>query len=159
MSTPAYTRLQRILDLENRQSWRNRSVIGGMRAMAERWADDARAEGVDPRAVAALVALMQRYDAAAIDQRPRLAGDMQAILAGEVDLAATVIEEEPAPPAHEDDVIEYNPVAEAMLEIPTGEDAAVEIADATPLPATIASRSRTGSSATRRDPAGTGQGL
>ncbi len=47
MTTPAFTRLQRILDLEERQSYRNRSVIGGMRSMASRWSEDARSEGVE----------------------------------------------------------------------------------------------------------------
>ena len=36
----AYTGDQRILDLEERQSFRNRSVIGGMGAMSARWAED-----------------------------------------------------------------------------------------------------------------------
>ena len=59
--------------------------------MAARWAEDAAREGVDPRAVDALVVLMQRYDTAAIDQRPHIADDMQAILAGEVDLTVAVV--------------------------------------------------------------------
>ena len=80
MSTPAFTRLQRILDLEERQSWRNRSVIGGMRAMAARWTEDARSEGVDPQRVAALAGLMQRYDAEPA-ARPQIAADMRAVMA------------------------------------------------------------------------------
>ena len=113
MITPAFTRLQRILDLEARQDWRNRSVIGGMRAMATRWADDARSEDVDPRGVDALVALMQRYDAATVEERPRLAASMQAILAGTADVVTPPVEEAAAVQAE---------IEEALLEIPLGEE-------------------------------------
>ncbi len=41
VAVSATTRLQRVLDLEEKQSWRNRAVIGGIRAMAERWSVDA----------------------------------------------------------------------------------------------------------------------
>ena len=79
MTTPAFTRLQRILDLEERQSYRNRSVIGGMRSMATRWAEDARSEDVDPQRVSILTGLMQRYDSEAA-ARPQIAADMRAVL-------------------------------------------------------------------------------
>ena len=74
MTTPAFTRLQRILDLEERQSYRNRSVIGGMRSMATRWAEDARSEGVDPQRVSVLTGLMQRYESKAA-ARPQKRGE------------------------------------------------------------------------------------
>ena len=80
MSTPAFTRLQRILDLEERQNYRNRSVIGGMRAMAARWTEDARSEGVDPQRLAILAALMQRFDAEPAARAP-IAAEMRALMA------------------------------------------------------------------------------
>ena len=39
---PAFLRLQRVIELEQKQSFRNRAVIGGLQKMADRWADDAR---------------------------------------------------------------------------------------------------------------------
>ena len=71
MTTPAFTRLLRVLDLEERQGWRNRSVIGGLRAMAARWGEDARAEGVDPSRLQLILWLMQQFDAAAPSDRPQ----------------------------------------------------------------------------------------
>ncbi len=109
VTTPAFTRLLRILDLEERQSWRNRSVIGGMRAMAARWSEDARGEGVDPSRVQLIAWLMQQYDAAAptdpLAGRPQLASQLRALLADDWQPAAAVgaieapveeIEERPA---------------------------------------------------------------
>ncbi|MBP6440089.1 MAG: ATP-dependent DNA helicase RecG, partial [Caldilineaceae bacterium] len=75
--------MQRILDLEERQNWRNRGVVGGMQAMAERWSEDANAEGLDPRIVGALVARMRRYGAATAADRPAIVAEMRSIIAGE----------------------------------------------------------------------------
>ena len=41
MANTVITRLLRVLDLEEKQGWRNRSVIGGLSAMGERWQTDA----------------------------------------------------------------------------------------------------------------------
>ncbi|MCB0088941.1 MAG: hypothetical protein KDE54_13595, partial [Caldilineaceae bacterium] len=62
MAAPAFERLQKILDLEEKQAWRNRAVVGGMQAMAERWRDDAHKENADPQIVAAVVQLMGHYE-------------------------------------------------------------------------------------------------
>ena len=69
--TPAFKRLGRILDLEEKQNYRNRAVIGGMGAMSERWAQDALAEEIAPAHVEAIVALMVAYEAINAD-RPAL---------------------------------------------------------------------------------------
>lgn len=73
MAAAALTRIERILDLEERQGWRNRGVIGGLQAMAERWAGDARREGVDDRQIEALVELMRAYGVAEQVDRPEIA--------------------------------------------------------------------------------------
>lgn len=73
MVAAALTRIERILDLEERQGWRNRGVIGGLQAMAERWAGDARGEGVDERQIEALVELMRAYGVAEQVDRPEIA--------------------------------------------------------------------------------------
>lgn len=96
MSTPADIRLQRILDLEERQGWRNRGVIGGLQAMARRWAEDARGEGSDPALIAALTDLMERYGAATPETRPALALEMRQVLSGAHPTPAAV-DDAPAP--------------------------------------------------------------
>ncbi|MCC6168841.1 MAG: ATP-dependent DNA helicase RecG [Caldilineaceae bacterium] len=73
----------RVLELEERQGWRNRAVIGGLQAMAERWQKDAEAEASDARIVQAVVSLMGRYDAATPEARPDLAAAIRRALAGE----------------------------------------------------------------------------
>ncbi len=83
MLNPLLQRVQRILDLEERQNWRNRGVVGGMQAMAERWSEDANAEGLDLRIVGALVARMRRYGAATAADRPAIVAEMRSIIAGE----------------------------------------------------------------------------
>ncbi len=95
MNTPAFTRLQRVLDLEERQNWRNRAVIGGLQAMADRWTEDAATEGVDTRTTGALAKLMKRYGNAPPEARADLAGEMRMIMSGEID---PVTEADPAPP-------------------------------------------------------------
>ena len=131
MSTPAFTRLQRILDLEERQSFRNRSVIGGMGAMSARWAEDARGEGVDPQRVTALTGLMQRYDGEAA-ARPQIAADMRAVMADEwqppaAEPTAAAVERDEEDiyveeTGTENGVPERIGVDHTPLEIPLGED-------------------------------------
>ncbi|MDQ3249204.1 MAG: ATP-dependent DNA helicase RecG [Chloroflexota bacterium] len=71
-----------MLDLEEKQGWRNRGVIGGLQAMGERWANDARSEVVAPKVVDRVLTLMTRYAAAASDARPALAETIRQTLAG-----------------------------------------------------------------------------
>ncbi len=77
--TPAFTRLGRILELEEKQNYRNRAVIGGMGAMSERWAQDALAEEIHEAHVEAIVALMIAYEATNAD-RPALIAALQQAL-------------------------------------------------------------------------------
>lgn len=73
MTSAVLARIERILDLEEKQGWRNRGVIGGLQAMAERWAGDARSEGLDERQIEALVDLMRAYGVADQPDRPDIA--------------------------------------------------------------------------------------
>ncbi len=94
MQTPAFDRLRRVLDLEEKQGWRNRGVIGGIRAMGDRWADDARADhtAADPSGdatdsdalVDAVLVLMSQYDAGTPESRPEIAGSILDLLDGKV---------------------------------------------------------------------------
>ncbi len=105
MATSAIVRLQRVLELEERQGWRNRAVIGGLQAMATRWADDARAEGVDATLLERTRSLMQRYGSEGAEERPDtvallrrlLAGDPQALAESEAAAAAPVPPPAPLP--------------------------------------------------------------
>lgn len=83
MAASAFDRLARVLDLEERQGWRNRAVIGGLQAMAERWESDAREEASDERVVATVLVLMRRYDDADLAARPQVAAQIRRALAGE----------------------------------------------------------------------------
>ena len=84
MTVSAFDRLLRVFELEEKQGWRNRAVIGGMQAMADRWQADAEAEQSDLRIVQAVVMLMGEYDAAEPDNRPALANTIRQILAGDL---------------------------------------------------------------------------
>ena len=85
MAASAFQRLQRVVDLEEKQGWRNRAVIGGISAMGERWADDARAENVGEDAIAAVLALLARYDAADEETRPEIAAALRGRSGGRFD--------------------------------------------------------------------------
>ncbi len=84
MTSNAITRLLRVLDLEERQNWRNRAVIGGMQTMAQRWSADALAEQVDATLVDSTVKLMTQYSQTAQPERPAVIERMRRVLAGEV---------------------------------------------------------------------------
>ena len=85
MSSSAVIRLQRVLDLEEKQSWRNRAVIGGLQAMGERWAVDARAEGMAEEQMAAVLALMAQYETVAGRSRPGVIEKLRMALSGKVE--------------------------------------------------------------------------
>lgn len=85
MSNTVITRLLRVLDLEEKQGWRNRSVIGGLLAMGERWQEDALAEQLDETLVQATLTLMAHYETVSQSLRPEVAGKIRAILLGEVE--------------------------------------------------------------------------
>ena len=100
MALSAFIRLLRVLDLEEKQGWRNRGVIGGLRAMSERWANDARTEAANSQVVDVALALMAQYDMASPAERPALAEQLRRVLAGDPEeldalLPAVVPNEEP----------------------------------------------------------------
>lgn len=88
MAAAVLIRLERILDLEEKQGWRNRGVIGGLQAMAERWANDARSEGLPSRQIAALTELMSAYGAAAQSDRAEIATAIRRVVATDFTLDA-----------------------------------------------------------------------
>lgn len=63
----AITRLLKVLDLERKQGYRNKAVIGGLDKFASRWESDAFAEVKDAAAVSEIVSLLLGY--AAVDDR------------------------------------------------------------------------------------------
>lgn len=82
MAVSAFQRLLRVLELEEKQGWRNRAVIGGLAAMGERWADDARQEGADTRVVEMVLLLMVNYEEADQENRPDILEAMRQALGG-----------------------------------------------------------------------------
>jgi ATP-dependent DNA helicase RecG len=83
VAASAFQRLLRVLELEERQGWRNRAVIGGLQAMAARWHKDCVQEEANPQIVAAVVILMERYQVATLETRPVIATTMRQGLSGE----------------------------------------------------------------------------
>ena len=84
MPTPALERLRKILELEEKQKWRNRAVIGGMKAMSHRWLDDARQEKADAATVNAIAHLLPSYDSADQEERRQIIKQIRQILAGDL---------------------------------------------------------------------------
>ena len=119
MASPVLTRLERILDLEEKQGWRNRGVIGGLQALAERWSADASAEGLDPAQIDALVEGMRAYGAATPADRPALAAQIRRAAAG--DYAPPKPPEPAEPPAPAATEAQVDDDAATPLEIPAGE--------------------------------------
>lgn len=95
MAASAFERLLRVLELEERQGWRNRAVIGGLQAMAARWQKDAAQEEADPQIVSTVIILMERYQAGTLEVRVVCAESIRKALAGEpVVLAEEIAEAE-----------------------------------------------------------------
>jgi ATP-dependent DNA helicase RecG len=125
----ALTRLLRVIDLEETQGWRNRGVIGGIKAMSARWAEDARKENLDAGLVAALVELMKEYDAGNLQQRPEIAerlrqislGDRQAAIPQGSAVCPVVEASPPAVQEHPHAVSVEHPPAQAVANPPAQE--------------------------------------
>lgn len=83
MASSAFERLLRVLELEERQGWRNRAVIGGLQAMAARWQKDAVQEEADPQIVSTVIILMERYQAGSTEIRLFCAQNIRKALSGE----------------------------------------------------------------------------
>ncbi|MCB0131296.1 MAG: hypothetical protein KDD78_10620, partial [Caldilineaceae bacterium] len=96
MVVSAFERLERILDLEEKQGWRNRAVIGGLVAMGERWAADALEEtppdGMDATqhaaVVSTVVALMTEYEGREPETRDQIANWIRRALTGDIPVEA-----------------------------------------------------------------------
>ncbi|MFN2203609.1 MAG: ATP-dependent DNA helicase RecG [Caldilineaceae bacterium] len=88
MSQSASERLLRVLELEEKQGWRNRAVVGGMHAMADRWRDDALADLEDEGKVERIIRLMDEFDRAEAEDRPNIASTIIRWLEDDSDLRA-----------------------------------------------------------------------
>lgn len=93
MTNNVITRLLRVLELEEKQNWRNRSVIGGLLAMGERWQADAIAENLDDNLVQVTLGLMAHYETVSQQLRPAVAGKIRAVLLGEVEDIEALLDE------------------------------------------------------------------
>ncbi len=91
MAVTATERLLRVLELEEKQGWRNRAVVGGLEAMAERWRDDAAAELDATHDVEQVTRLMREYDRAEIDARPEIAHAIERFLEGDAEAASAIL--------------------------------------------------------------------
>src|SRR5512139_432166 len=68
MMDSAITRLLKVLELERKQGYRNKAVIGGLDKFASRWESDARAETGNSAVIGEIVSLLLGY--AAVEDRP-----------------------------------------------------------------------------------------
>lgn len=93
MPNTVITRLLRVLDLEEKQGWRNRSVIGGLSAMGERWREDALADNLAESLVQIILALMAHYEKVAQPLRAEVAGKLRAVLKGEFEEFDALLDE------------------------------------------------------------------
>lgn len=93
MTNTVITRLLRVLELEEKQNWRNRSVIGGLLAMGERWQTDAVAENMDDNLVQVVLGLMAHYETVNQQLRPAVAGKIRAVLLGEIEDLEALLDE------------------------------------------------------------------
>lgn len=64
----AITRLLKVLDLERKQGYRNKAVIGGLDKFASRWESDARTETGNAAVIGEIVSLLLGY--AVVEERP-----------------------------------------------------------------------------------------
>ncbi|MEX1020912.1 MAG: ATP-dependent DNA helicase RecG [Litorilinea sp.] len=123
MNVSAFRRLQRVIDLEEKQGWRNRAVIGGLAAMASRWQGDALAEDADAQQVDVIAVLLDAYDQVEPAQRPALAESLRAALDGRLDaagLAAALAQAGIAPSAPADSATN-EPSADSVADTPAGD--------------------------------------
>lgn len=93
MTNNVITRLLRVLELEEKQNWRNRSVIGGLLAMGERWREDAGTEALDDNLVQVILSLMAHYETVNQQLRPQVANKIRAVLLGEVEDLDALLDE------------------------------------------------------------------
>ncbi len=132
MATTALQRLRRVLELEEKQGWRDRAVVGGLQAMAGRWRADAASEAIDPDQIDLAVRLMEMYDDAEQDERPPITNAILRCLEGDYGPAQTILGE-----SERADVDTEMAEAEDVVE-PEPEPAIVEIDVPPPDPTYVA---------------------
>ena len=84
MASSSFQRLIRVLELEEKQGWRNRAVIGGLQSMAKRWRLDAEAETAEQQVVDAIVRLMEEFEGAEPASRLHIAESIRRALDGDL---------------------------------------------------------------------------
>lgn len=122
--TTAIDRLRKILDLEAKQAWRNRAVVGGLQAMCSRWAADAAREQADGKAVETIVSLLTLYPELDKERRQTCIQDILRVLSGDFSNLDHWSLAEPNSNTAQAASEHAAPKAEA-LEIPAGESGAV----------------------------------
>ncbi len=101
----AIVRLLKVLDLERKQGYRNKAVIGGLDKFASRWESDARAETGNSAVIGEIVSLMLGY--AVVEDRPARERILDLITRRAQSLTA----DETSAPAREDAETETSPAA------------------------------------------------
>jgi len=91
----AFERLLKVLELEEKQSWRNRAVVGGIGAMRERWSVDAEKEESDPQIVGTIMVLMDQYGALSKEERPACIAKIRQALSGDLSGLEGVLDDIP----------------------------------------------------------------
>ena len=80
MAERALTRLRNLLKLEIQTRWRERAFAGGVTAFCERWAEDAKAEAVQPGLMQEIIDRLSQYADAESDERERLLNSLLELL-------------------------------------------------------------------------------
>src|SRR5512139_392066 len=96
MMDSAITRLLKVLDLERKQGYRNKAVIGGLDKFASRWESDARAETGNAAVIGEIVSLLLGY--AVVEERPARERILDLIIRRAQSLAEDEIAAPPPPP-------------------------------------------------------------
>ena len=95
MSSNTRDRVRRVLELEKKQGWRNRAVVGGMAAMADRMQEDVVEELGSQEQAETLARLMRLYDGEDEDARPDIAEAILLFVDGEMEVARAILSDEP----------------------------------------------------------------
>jgi ATP-dependent DNA helicase RecG len=95
-----FVRLIKVLDLERKQGYRNKAVIGGLDKFASRWENEARAASPDLASVNQIVALLIGYPAVDdVTARERILDQIQRCVHQIAEGGALPVSEVPTPPA------------------------------------------------------------
>ncbi|MEM7532248.1 MAG: ATP-dependent DNA helicase RecG [Chloroflexota bacterium] len=144
MAISAFDRLSRVLDLEEKQGWRNRGVVGGIKAMCTRWENDARTQEADEQILTICLSLMVEYDGGTKQTRPIIARQIRQVLSGDLtgfDSLPTKTDEEPEPSQEESGDVELIPVSPAPVSPAPVSPAPVSPAPVAPEPQVVSATS------------------